>query len=270
MPRGWSWVDSSPDSGSKSGSDSGGGAGEGDFCFTGDLDGPARELDFLEVEARALDLNEAASAADISTISESLSDITTGFLPLRAGCFLGFSEGTAALEGSGLGGTDVLVDLRVGTGTSSASSSSSSLTATEVLALVVLVEALELVMEWPFRRGRSCCLVSSLTTVGFSLAAPRLRLTGGGESSTDCTSSSVSGTSLSTVFDRTEVRVREVVDGGFFARESGFSTISSVASSTSDRPRFLRDVKAFSSGCTEVDMDRVVRRGGIGESKGQR
>ena len=65
--------------------------------------------------------------------------------------------------------------------------------------------------------------------------------------------------------DRVEVRVREVVDGGgLFAREGGFSTTSSVASpSTSDRPRFLRDVEAFPSGCTEADADRVARRGGM-------
>lgn len=260
---------SSPCSGP--GSDSGRGAGEGDFCFIGGLDGPACGLDFFEVEARVLDLDEAASVADISTISESLSDTTTGFLPLRAGCFLGFSDGTATLKGSGLGGTDVLVDLRVGTDTSSTSSSSPSLTTAEVLAPLVLVEALELAMDRPFRRGGSRCMVSSLAAVGFSLATPRLRLTGGGESSTGCTSSSDSGTALSAVFDRTEVRVREVVDGGFFALEDDFSTISSLASSsTSDRPRFLRDVRAFSSGGTEVDVDRVARRGGISESEGQR
>ena len=264
-------MDSGSGPGSCSGSDSGRGAGEGDFCFTSDLDGPACGLDFFEVEARVLDLDEAASVADISTISESLSDTTTGFLPPRAGCFLGFSGGTATLKGSGLGGMDILVDLRVGTGTSSTSSSSPSSTATEALAVLVLVETLELAMDRPLRRGRSRCMVSLLTAVGFSLTTPRLRLTGGGESSTGCTSSSDSGTALSAVFDRTEVRVREVVDGGFFAREDGFSMISSLtSSSTSDRPRFLREARAFSSGGTEVDVDRVARRGGMSESEGQR
>jgi len=253
------------DSASGSGSDSGIGTGEGDCCLTGGLDGPARELDFAEVEARVLDLDEAASVADISTMSESSSDTTVGLLPLRAGCFLGFSDGTTTLDGSGLGGTDDLVDLRVGT---DASSTSSSLTTAEVLALLVLVEAREPATGRPFRSGGSCCVVSSLTAAGSSLATPRLRFTGGGESSTGCSSSSVSGTSLSAVFDRAEVRVRRVVDGGFFVREGGFSTISSVAlPSTSDRPRFLRDVEAFSSGSTEADTDRVARRGGMGESE---
>ena len=93
--------------------------------------------------------------ADISTISESSSETTTGFLLPRAGCFLGFSDGTTTLDGSGLGGTDVLVDLRVGTGTSSTSSSASFLIATEVLALLVLVEALEPAVGRPFRSGGS-------------------------------------------------------------------------------------------------------------------
>lgn len=262
------------DSGSGSGSDSGSGsvsgrgAGVGDFCFAGGLDGPARELEFLEVEARVLDLDKAASVADISTISESSSDTTTGFLPLRTGCFLDFSDGTATLDGSGFGGTDALTDLRVGADTSS-TSSSSSLTTAEVLALV-LVETLELVVDRPFRGGGPRRTVSSLTAAGSSLA-PRLRLTGGGESSTGCSSSSVSGTSLSTGFDRAEVRVREVADGGFFAQEGGFSTVPSVVSpSTSDRPRFLRDVEAFSSSGTETDVDLVARRGGMGGCEGQR
>lgn len=258
-------------SGSGSGSGSGRGAGDGDFCLTGGLDGPARELDFPEVGARALDFDEAASIADISTISESSSDTTTGFLLLREGCFLGFLGGTTTVDGSGLSGTEDLADLRVGTGTCSTSPSSSSLTATGALALTVLAEALELATDRPFRSGGSCCMVSLLTAGGSSLAAPRLRLTGGGESSAGCSSSSVSGTSLSTVLDRAEIRVREVVDGGFFAREGGFSTISSVVSpSTSDRPRFLRDVDGFSSGGTEADADRVARRGGISVSEGQR
>ena len=250
------------DSGSRSGSGSvsGRGTGVGDFCFAGGLDGPARELEFLEEEARVLD--KAASVAEISTISESSSDTTTRFLPLRAGCFLGFSDSIAALDGSGFGGTDVLADLRVGAVTSSTPSSSSCLTTTEVLALLVLVETLELAVGRPFRGGG---MVSSFTAAGSSLATPRLRLTGGGESSTGCPSSSASGTSLSTVFDRVEVRIREVADGCFFAREGGFSTVPSVAStSTSDRPRFLRDVEAFSSGGTEADVDLVARRGGIG------
>lgn len=114
-------------------------------------------------------------------------------------------------------------------------------------------------------------MVPSLTAAGSSLGTPRLRLTGGGESSTGSSSSSDSGTPLSTVLDRAEVRVREVVDGGFVARDGGFSTISLVASpSTSDRPRFLRDVGAFSSGGTEADADRVARRGGIDRSGCQR
>lgn len=76
---------------------------------------------------------------------------------------------------------------------------------------------------------------------------------------------------MSTVFDRAEVRVREVTDGGFFVREGGFSMISSVVSpSTSDRPRFLRDVEVFSSCGVEADADRVVRRGGMDEPEGQR
>ena len=259
---GWSWMD--PGSGSASGSDSGMGAGEGDFGLTGALGGPAHEPDFPEVEARVLDLNEAASVADISTISESSSDKTTCFLPLRADCFLGFSDGTVALCGSGLGTTEDLVDLRVGTDASAISSSSSSLT-TEALALLVLVEALEVVAGRPFRGGGSCCMVSS---AGSSLVAPRLRLTGGGESSTGCSSSSVSGTPLRAVFGRAEVRVR-VADGGFFALEGCFSTAPSVVSpSTSDRPRFLRDADGFSSGGTEVEADRVARRGGIGGRKG--
>ena len=71
-------------------------------------------------------------------------------------------------------------------------------------------------------------------------------------------------------FDRAETRVREVANGGFFAREGGFSTISSVwPPSTSDRPRFFREVGAFPSVGTEVDIDRVTRRGGIGKSVGQ-
>ena len=235
--------------------------------MTGALDGPARKLDFPEVEVRVLDFNEAASAADISTISESSSDTTTGFLPLRTGCLLGFSDGTATLDGSGLGCAEDLADLRVGTDTSSTSSSSSSLTTTEVLALLVLTGTLELAAGRPFRGGGSCGMVLSLTVAGSSLAAPRLRLTGGGESSTGCSSSSDSGTPLSTVFDRAEVRVLEVVDGGFVARDGGFSTVSLVvSSSTSDRPRFLRDVEAFSSGGTEADADRVARRGGMDRS----
>ena len=268
-PRGWSWMDSGSGSGSDSGSDSGIGAGEGDFCLTGGaLDGPARELDFPEVDPRVLAFNEATSAADISTISESSSDTTTGFLPLRAGFLLGFSDGTAALDGSGLGGAEDLADLRVGTGTSSTSSSSPSLTTTETLARLVLAEALEPVADRPFCGGGSCCIVSSLTVAGSSLATPRLRFTGGGESSTDCSSSSVSGTPLRTVFDRAEARVREATDGGLVVREGGFSTISLVASpSTSDRPRFLRDVEAFSSDGT-ADADRVARRGGMGGSGG--
>lgn len=147
------------DSGSGSGSDSGIGAGEGDFCLVGALDDPARELDFFEVEVRVLDLDEVASAADISTISESSSDAATGFLPLRTGCFLGFSDGTTRLDGSAFGRMEDLVDLRVGTDTSSTSSSSSSLTTTEVLALLVLAGALELAADRPFRGGRPCCMV---------------------------------------------------------------------------------------------------------------
>ena len=232
--------------------------------MTGALDDLARELDPPEVEVRVLDFREAASAAGISTISESSSDTTTGFLPLRAGCLLGFSDGTTALDGSGLGWAEDLPDLRVGTDTSSTSSSSSSLTTTEALALLVLAEALELTAGRAFRGGRSCCVVSSPTAAGSSLAAPRLRLTGGGESSTGCSSASDSGTPLSTGLDRADVRVREVADGGFVAREGGFSAISWVTSpSTSDRPRFLRDVEAFSSGGMEADADRVVRRGGM-------
>lgn len=219
------------------------------------------------MEARVLDFDEAASVAEISTISESSSDITTGFLPLRAGCFLGFSGGTTALDGSGLGGTDVLVDLRGGAGISFTSSSSSSLATAEALPLLVLADTLEPVVGRPFRGGGACCKVSLLTTAGPSFGAPRLRLTGGGESSAGCSSSSLSGTSLSPAFGRAEVRVREVVGGGFIAREGSFSTVSSVASpSTSDRPRFLRDVEAFASGGTEADVDRVARRGGIGET----
>ena len=265
VPKGWSWIGSG--SGSGSGSDSGIGAGEGDFCLTGALDGPARELDFPEVEVRDLDFNEATSAAGISTISESSSDTTTGFLPLRTDCLLGFSVGTTTLDGSGLGWAEDLADLRVGTDTSSTSSSSSSLTTTEVLVLLVLAGALELAADRPFRGG-SGCIVSSLTTAGSSLAAPRLRFTGGGESSTGCSSSSDSGTPLSTVFDRVEVRAREVADGGFVARDGGFSAVSLVVSpSTSDRPRFLRDVEAFSSGGMEADADRVARRGGMDGSR---
>lgn len=259
-------MDSGSGSDSGTGSDSDMGVGEGDFCLAGGLDDTPRELDFLEVEARALGLDEFASAADISTISESSSDTITGFLPVRAGCFLCFSDGTATLDGSGLGWMEDLADLRVGTDTSS-TSSSSSLTATETLALLVLAEILEPAADRPFLGGGSCCTGLSLTVAGSSLAAPRLRLTGGGESSTGCSSSSVSGTSLSTAFDRAEVRIREVVDGGFFAREGGFSTTSSVTSpSTSERPRFRRDAETFSSGGMEADVDRVVRRGGMAES----
>ena len=152
-PKGWSWIDSG--SGSGSGSDSGIGAGEGSFCLTGALDGPARELDLPAMEARVLDFNEATSAADISTTSESASDTTTSFLPLRTGCLLDFSDGTTTLDGSGLGWAEDLADLRVGTEISSTSSSSSSLTATEVLALLVLAEALELAADRPFRGGGS-------------------------------------------------------------------------------------------------------------------
>lgn len=254
---------------SGSGSDSGCDAGEGVFCLAGGLDGPARGLDFSGTEGRALDPDEAASMADISTMSESSSDAITCFLPLRADRFLDFSDGTAVLDGSNLGGTEDLADLRVGAGTSS-TSSPSSLTATEDLALLALVEALELAVVRPFRGGSSCCVVPSLTAIEPSLVAPRLRLTGGGGSSTGCPSSSVSRTSLRADFDRAETRVREVVDGGFFAREGCFSTISSVSSpSTSDRPRFLRDVEGFSSGGREADADRVARRGGIGKSEGQ-
>lgn len=223
------------------------------------------------MDARVLDFEEAASVAEISTISESSSDIITCFLPLRAGCFLDFSGGITALDGSGLGGADVLVDLRGGAATSFTSSSSSSLTTAEALPLLVLAETLEPVVGRSFRGGESCCMVSLLTAAGPSLGAPRLRLTGGGESSAGCSSSSLSGTSLSTFFGRAEVRVREVVNGGFFVREGSFSMVSSVASpSTSDRPRFLRDVEAFPSAGAEADADRVARRGGMGENNGQR
>lgn len=239
--------------------------------MAGGLDGPARKFDFTEPEGRGLGPDEAASVADISTISESSSDTTTGFLPLRADCFLGFSDGTTTLDGLGLGGIEDLVDLRAGADTSSTSSSCSSLTATEALALVVLLDALEVAADRPFRGGGSCCTISLLTAADPSFPAPRLRLTGGGESSTGCSSSSISATPLSADFDRAETRVREVVDGGFFVRGGCSSITSSVLSlSTSDRPRFLRDVEALSSGTTEADTDRVVRRGGMGKSEGQR
>lgn len=227
------------------------------------LGGPVCELDFLEVEARDFNPDEAASVADISTI-ESSSDRTTGLLPLRVDCFLDFSDGTATLDGSGLSGMEDLVDLRAGAGTSSTSSSSSSLITNDVLVLLVCVEALGVAADRPFRGGGSCWVTSSLTAEDPSLAAPRLRLTGGGESFSGCSSSTISETPLSAGFDRAETRVLEVVDGGFFVREGNFSEVSSVPSpSTSARPRFLRDVENFSSGGTECDTDRVVRRGGM-------
>lgn len=191
-PRGWTWIDSGSSSDSGSCSDSGKGAEEGDFCLTGGLEGTVRKLGFPEVEARVFDLDEAASTADIST-TESSSDSTTGLLPLRTGCFLGLSDGTTPLDGSGLGGTEDLVDLRVGAGATS-TSPCSSLTATDVLALPVLVEALEVAADRPFRGRGSCCMVLSLATADPSLVVPRLRLTGGGESSMGCPSSSISGT----------------------------------------------------------------------------
>lgn len=237
--------------------------------MTGGLDNPVREPGFLEVEARVFDPDEAASAADISTM-ESSSDSTTCLLLVRAGCFLGFLGGTVTFDGSGLGGMEDLV-VRVGASTSSASSSCPALASADLLTLPVVIEVLEVSADRPFRGRGSCCITSSLTAVDPPLAVPRLRLTGGGESSTGCSSSSVSGTSLSADFDRAETRVREVADGCFFVREGGFSTISSLSPpSTSDRPRFLRDVEAFSSGGSEADTDRVARRGGMGKSESQR
>lgn len=122
--------------------------------MTGGLGGPFRKLDFLEVDARALDPDEAASVAGISTI-ESSSDTITGLLPLREDCFLGFSDGMAIFDGSSLGGMEGLVDLRVGAGISSTSSSCSLFTTTDVLALLVMVETLEVATDLPLRGGGS-------------------------------------------------------------------------------------------------------------------
>ena len=140
-------------SGSGSSLDWGWGIGVGVFCLTEGLDGPARALVFFAPEERAFDSDKAASVADISTISESSSDKTTSFLPLRAGGFLDLSGGTTTLEGSGLSGAEDLVDLRVGT---SSTSSSSSLTTTEALVLPVSVEVLGFAVGRPLRGGGSC------------------------------------------------------------------------------------------------------------------